>query len=76
MKCGQMNSISAKIIAGSLALAFVAHASGAAINNNDVVQMVSAGLSEATVMQAIDSADQPKFDTSAAALIRLKKTGA
>jgi outer membrane lipoprotein SlyB len=46
----------------------------AAMNNDDVIKMVNGGLSEATVLQVVSSAE-PGFDTSADGLIRLKQGG-
>jgi outer membrane lipoprotein SlyB len=46
----------------------------AAMGNDDVIKMVNGGLSEATVLQVISSAE-PGFDTSADGLIRLKQGG-
>lgn len=48
----------------------------APLGNDDVIGLLAAGLSKVTVLQAIDSADPPKFDTTAAGLIKLKKAGA
>jgi outer membrane lipoprotein SlyB len=59
-----------------LVLAMLAGAAiGAPLTNDDVVKMVRGGLSEATVIQAIDSAAEPAFDTSPDGLIRLKQGG-
>jgi hypothetical protein len=44
------------------------------LSNDDVVQMVKAGLDEAIIMKAIQ-ANEPNFDTSADALIALKNAG-
>lgn len=46
-----------------------------AITNKDVIKMVKSGLGESAVIQVIDS-NPCKFDTSANALIALKKGGA
>lgn len=43
------------------------------MTNDDVIRMVQGGLSDAIVLQAIDSAKEPGFDTSADGLIRLKQ---
>lgn len=45
------------------------------MTNTDVVKMVQAGLSEAIVIQAIQIAPEPRFDTSADALVNLKRAG-
>ena len=47
---------------------------GAPMTNDDVVKMVQGGLGEATVIQAINSAE-PRFDTSTDGLLRLKQGG-
>lgn len=47
----------------------------ASISNDDVIKMTQAGLSEALVIQSIDAASEPRFDTSADGLIRLKQAG-
>jgi outer membrane lipoprotein SlyB len=49
-------------------------ADAAALTNEDVVRMVKGGLSEATVLQAIDGAE-PAFDTSVDGLVKLKESG-
>jgi hypothetical protein len=46
-----------------------------AMNNNDVVKMVKAGLDDETVILAIDAAKTSEFDTTAAALVDLKDKG-
>ncbi|MFY9314907.1 MAG: glycine zipper 2TM domain-containing protein [Burkholderiales bacterium] len=46
----------------------------APMTNEDVIKMVQGGLGEATVIQAIDSAE-PNFDTSADGLVKLKQGG-
>lgn len=58
------------------AFAVIGRALAAPLGNDDVIGLLAAGLSEATVLQAIDSADPPKFDTTAAGLIKLKQAGA
>lgn len=58
------------------AFAVIGRALAAPLGNDDVIGLLAAGLSEATVLQAIESADPPKFDTTAAGLIKLKKAGA
>ena len=58
-------------------LAFVLSASvalAAPLGNDDVIRMVRGGLSDATVIQAID-ASEPAFDTSPDALVKLKQAG-
>ena len=46
----------------------------APMTNDDVIKMVKGGLGEATVVQAIQSAE-PRFDTSPDGLVRLKQGG-
>ena len=46
----------------------------APMTNDDVIMMVNGGLGEATVIQAIQSAE-PRFDTSPDGLVRLKQGG-
>lgn len=46
----------------------------APLGNEDVIRMVRGGLSDATVIQAIDAAE-PAFDTSPDALVKLKQAG-
>jgi len=58
------------------AFAAIDCALAAPLGNDDVIGLLRAGLSEATVLQAIDSADPPQFDTTATGLISLKKAGA
>jgi len=48
--------------------------SARAMGNEDVINMVKGGLSEATVLQVISNAE-PGFDTSADGLIKLKQGG-
>ncbi len=62
--------IAALLIALSLPVAALA----ASMTNDDVIRMVRGGLSDATVLQAIDNA-QPAFDPSPDGLIRLKQGG-
>lgn len=45
----------------------------AGMTNNDVIQMVAAGLSDQLVMSAIERAPSKRFDLSVAGLIALKK---
>ena len=47
----------------------------APMSNDDVIKMVKGGLSDATVIQAIDAAE-PGFDTSPDGLVKLKQGGA
>jgi outer membrane lipoprotein SlyB len=47
----------------------------APMTNDDVIKMVQGGLSEATVIHAIDGAE-PGFDTSPDGLVKLKQGGA
>jgi hypothetical protein len=47
----------------------------AGLTNADVVKMLAAGLPESVVIQTIDAADPPTFDTTADGLIALKKAG-
>jgi outer membrane lipoprotein SlyB len=47
----------------------------APMTNEDVIKMVKGGLGEATVIQAINSATEPKFDTSPDGLVKLKQGG-
>jgi outer membrane lipoprotein SlyB len=62
-----------KLLLG-LALAVPLAALAAPMTNDDVVKMVKGGLSDATVIQAIDAAE-PGFDTSPDGLVRLKQGG-
>ncbi len=60
-----------------LSLAFAAASplfAGPPMGNDDVVKLVRAGMSEALILSSIDSCE-PGFDTSADALIKLKKAG-
>lgn len=61
-----------------LALAFVLAlplaAAAAPMTNDDVIRLVQGGLSDATVIQAIEAAE-PKFDVSPDGLVRLKQGG-
>jgi len=59
----------------SLLLAIPFSAFAAPMTNEDVIKMVKAGLGEATVIQAIDSAETG-FDTTTDGLVRLKQGGA
>jgi hypothetical protein len=58
----------------SLATGHMAQAAQAPMSNDDVVQMVTSGLSEDVVIGAI-SANDVSFDVSARSLLALKKTG-
>lgn len=62
-----------RIAACGLLLSGAAHA--AVMTNKDVVSLLEAGMSEDVVLQAIRTSDT-KFDTSANALIQLKRKGA
>ena len=55
-----------------LCIPFLAFA--APMTNDDVIKMVKGGLSDATVAQAVDSAE-PGFDTSPDGLVKLKQGG-
>lgn len=57
------------------ALLVSAGALAAPVTNDDVIKMLGAGLTEALVLQSIESGEE-RFDTSADGLIRLKKAGA
>lgn len=58
-----------------LALAFLPLVALAApMTNEDVIKMAKSGLSEAIILQSISSAE-PKFDTSADGLVKLKQGG-
>ncbi len=59
-----------------LFLALNSAVTGAELTNADIIKMLAAGLREPVVIQAIDSAEPAKFDTSADGLIALKKAGA
>jgi len=58
----------------SLLLAVPLAAIAAPMTNDDVIKMVKGGLGEATVIQAIDSAEAG-FDTSPDGLVKLKQGG-
>jgi outer membrane lipoprotein SlyB len=58
----------------SFLLAVPLAALGAPMTNDDVIKMVTGGLGEATVIQAIDAAE-PAFDTSPDGLVKLKQGG-
>jgi hypothetical protein len=63
-------------VAALFAALFVSQAALAApIKNADVIKLLEAGMPEEVVIQAIQSG-QPRFDTSADALIKLKAKGA
>ncbi len=55
-------------------LLFPLAALAAPMTNEDVIKMVRGGLSDATVLQAIDNAE-PRFDTSPDGLVKLKQEG-
>lgn len=55
-------------------LAFVGAALAATMSNDDVIKLAKAGLGDATIIQAIDGADNG-FDTSADGLVKLKQGG-
>ena len=46
----------------------------APMNNDDVIKLVKAGMSEALIFSTIDSSE-PQFDVSADGIIRLKQAG-
>lgn len=50
--------------------------SSAKMTNGDVIQMISAGLSEQVIMEAIRQASAKNFDLTPAGLVALKKAGA
>ncbi len=62
------------LILGLLAVTAEA-ALAAPITNKDVISLIDAGMPEDIIVQAIKSGE-PKFDTSAGALIRLREKGA
>lgn len=57
-----------------LLLAVPLFAAAAPMTNDDVIKLLKAGLSEETVLQAIQGAE-PRFDTSPDGLVRLKQGG-
>jgi outer membrane lipoprotein SlyB len=59
----------------ALLLATPLAALAAPMSNEDVIKLVRSGLSEDTVLQAIQGAE-PRFDTSTDGLVRLKQGGA
>jgi len=59
----------------ALLLATPLAALAAPMTNDDVIKLVRSGLSEETVLQAIQGAD-PRFDTSSDGLVKLKQGGA
>ncbi|MGH8017068.1 MAG: hypothetical protein ACREIA_02065 [Opitutaceae bacterium] len=63
-------TIRALIVATSIAFSF---AGASAMNNDDVLKMAGAGLSDDIVVNAIKTAETGDFDVSADALIRLKE---
>ena len=58
----------------SLLLVLPLSALAAPMTNEDVIRMVKGGLSDATVLQAIENAE-PRFDTSPDGLVMLKQGG-
>jgi len=64
-----------RVVAACAALLLAGPARAAEITNGDVIKLLEAGMPEAVVLQAITSG-QPRFDTSAPALILLKEKGA
>ena len=64
-----------KKILCAVLLLFPLFAAAAPMTNDDVIKMVKGGLSDATVIQAIEVAE-PGFDTSPDGLVRLKQGGA
>ena len=58
----------------ALLLALPLAAAAAPMSNDDVIKMVKGGLSDATVIQAIEGAE-PGFDTSPDGLVKLKQGG-
>jgi outer membrane lipoprotein SlyB len=63
-----------RIFLGFFLLSACLSAPAAPMTNDDVIKMTKGGLGEATVMQAIDSAE-PGFDTSPDGLVKLKQGG-
>lgn len=59
----------------ALAAMMCGNAYAAPVTNRDVILLLDSGMAEDVVIQAIKSG-QPKFDTSASALIKLKNKGA
>ena len=57
-----------------ICLALPLAANAAPMTNDDVIRMVRAGLSDATVIQAVDGSP-PGFDASPDGLVRLKQGG-
>lgn len=64
------------LLAALLALSAFSSASAlaAAMTNDDVIKLAKAGLGDATILQAIDGADNG-FDTSTDGLVKLKQGG-
>lgn len=69
-----MNKIKNSIFVSTLFLALNAHAAEPT-GNADVIKLLEAGMPESVVIGSIEKSS-PRFDTSAAALIRLKEKGA
>ena len=64
------------IIAFIASLLLCASFAAQAMNNDEVLKLVKAGLSEALILQSIETAPAPAFDTSASGLVALKSGGA
>ena len=64
------------IIAFIASLLLCASFAAQAMNNDDVLKLVKAGLSETLILQSIETAPAPAFDTSAPGLVALKSGGA
>jgi hypothetical protein len=67
-----MNKLQQAVVVALLVPAF---SYGAVMTNKDVLSLLEAGMSEDVILQAIRTSE-PRFDTSANALILLKKKGA
>jgi hypothetical protein len=64
-------------LALGLLLAVAAETLNAApVGNDDVLSLISAGLTDPTILQVIDSANPAKFDISPTGIVKLKKAGA
>ena len=64
------------IIAFITSLLLCASFAAQAMNNDDVLKLVKAGLSETLILQSIETAPAPAFDSSASGLVALKSGGA
>lgn len=64
------------IIAFIASLLLCASFAAQAMNNEDVLKLVKAGLSETLILQSIETAPAPAFDSSASGLVALKSGGA